>query len=270
MNVQTPQSAAHTAMVTKPARLTKDPSGGNPTNCTYWLPSHVFVCETQDCVIFLDARRGKYIGVGGSDAEALRHLIGEKLPSESGASTALPSSSQLTQALDSLVARGLLTLESTSGKEFREVDLQPGSDAIGPGAGYEHKPRLTHILVALMACLGAALDLRFRGIGGTVARLIADKERERREPQSVGNPDDLRRLVCVFRLIRSFLFTKNDKCLFHALALYKFLRHYGFGPTWVIGVDVAPFSAHCWVQCGECVLDDSPAQTLLFTPIAAI
>lgn len=236
----------------------------------YRLPPHVFVCQTQDCVVFLDARRDRYVGVGGADADALRTMLAARSsPQDAAAGAVSEVLPQVAKTLDCLVANGLLTLEPTISREFRQVDLQPGSMAVGPGGEYEHAPRFTHIVVALMACIDAWLDLRFRGVGGTVARLIAEKQKNGR-PSSNASSDELRRLVGIFRVIRPFLYAKKDKCLFHGLALYKFLRHYGLSPTWVIGVNISPFGAHCWLQYGECVLDDSPKQTLEFTPLAAI
>lgn len=239
---------------------------------TYRLPSHVFVCQTRDCVVFLDARRDQYLGIGGPDADVLRSVLstyGSREQDERDNESEVAHSSAVTQALDSLVTRGLLTLSPNSSRPFRQIDVQPAACAVGIGAEYDCAPRFNHVLVALTACVGAHIDLHLRGIGATVVRLIAEKQRPTRSKAST-DPSELRRLLGVFRVIRPFLYAKKDRCLFHGLVVYRFLRHYGFSPTWVIGVSTAPFCAHCWVQDGERVLDDSPEQTLEFTPIAAI
>lgn len=259
-----PQTLPHLDVITNESPADRNGDHDDRARDTYRLSPHVFVCQTQDCVVFLDARRDQYLGVGGPDAEALGSML-----VANSSSGVVQISSQLTEALDALVARGLLTREPTSGRRLRPIDIQLGSCAMGPGAQYAHAPHLTHVVAALIACISARLDLRFRGIGGTVARLVAEKQASQ-GPASTENTDELHRLVDIFRVIRPFLYSRKDKCLFHGLALYRFLRHYGFSPTWVIGVRTAPFSAHCWVQYGDCVLDDSPEQTLEFTPLAAI
>lgn len=236
---------------------------------TYRLPPHVFVCQTQDCVVFLDARRDKYVGIGGDEGRALRTLLAASSSPEAHNGAVASISPQLsTTLLNTLVARGFLTLEPAPSKPFRSVSLEPGSCALGMGTEYETAPGLTHILSALIACTGARFNLRFRGVSGTVARLLAAKRRER----NVDRPstDELQRLISVFRVIRPFLYTKKNQCLLHGLTLHRFLRRYGFNPTWVIGVNIAPFGAHCWVQQNDCVLDDSPEHTLEFTPVVAI
>jgi hypothetical protein len=235
----------------------------------YLLPPHVFVCQTTDCVVFLDARRDQYVGVSGSDAEALRDLLAANSSDISHSSPITQVTPQLVQALDALASRGLLTCESASGRQFREINVELGSCAVGQDAQQAHTPRLTHILAALIAWIGARFDLRFRGVGGTVARLIAQKQKSR-SSASATDADELYHLVRIYRVIRPFLYTKRDQCLLHGLALNKFLRHYGFSPTWVIGVSTSPFTAHCWVQYGDCILDDTPEHTLEFTPLAAI
>lgn len=257
-----PQTLSHLDMISNEdgPRKNADHEAGD----TYGLPPHVFVCQTQDCVVFLDAERDRYVGIGGPEADALRSMLLAKCSART-----VRLSSQLEQELDRLVARGLLTRDPTSARRLRPVEIQLGSCAIGPGAQYEHALRFTHVIAALVACISARFDLRFRGIGSTVARLVAEKQKVGRQAFTE-DPDELRRLVGIFRVIRPFLYARKDKCLFHGLALYRFLRHYGFSPTWVIGVGTAPFSAHCWVQYGDCVLDDSPEQTLEFTPLAAI
>ena len=77
-------------------------------------------------------------------------------------------------------------------------------------------------------------------------------------------------LVSVFRRLRPYAFEAKDRCLFHALALQRFLFRYGSYPTWVVGVSARPWAAHSWVQVEECVLDSSPEDVCAFTPVLAV
>ncbi len=234
--------------------------------CDYWLPPHVFVCVTQDCVVFLDALRDKYLGVGGHEGHALETLLATD--SRQTGQVHSINMSNLSGTLQSLAQLGLLTRDRENGKPFRLVDVEIGSSALGPGTEYDAAPRPRHVLMAIVACISARIDLRFRGIH-TVAASLSAKGRKR--PIAVQtDPAELRRLVSIFRIIRPFLFSKRDRCLFHGLALHRFLEYYGLHTTWVVGVSTAPFSAHCWVQSGGQILDDSPERTLEYTPIVAL
>ncbi|WP_336978407.1 lasso peptide biosynthesis B2 protein [Brevundimonas nasdae] len=59
-------------------------------------------------------------------------------------------------------------------------------------------------------------------------------------------------------------------CLHRAFLLLSMLRASGADATWVFGVRTWPFSAHCWLQVGDAVLDDDPERVFLYTPILAV
>jgi hypothetical protein len=59
-------------------------------------------------------------------------------------------------------------------------------------------------------------------------------------------------------------------CLHRAFLLLFMLRRAGADAVWVFGVRTWPFSAHCWVQVGDAVLDDDPERVSRYTPIMAV
>lgn len=58
-------------------------------------------------------------------------------------------------------------------------------------------------------------------------------------------------------------------CLYRAYTLRRFLRSGGLDADWVFGVRTWPFSAHCWLQAGDLLLDDDLDRVGLYTPILA-
>lgn len=60
-----------------------------------------------------------------------------------------------------------------------------------------------------------------------------------------------------------------DRCLMKSIALYRLLIREGITAELVIGVRLAPFSAHCWVQKDGMVLNDRFERVRLFTPIVS-
>ncbi len=68
------------------------------------------------------------------------------------------------------------------------------------------------------------------------------------------------------RLLR----TSADRCLPRSLALSSTLAAVGDATFVVLGVSLHPFRAHCWVQHGETVLNDSIEEVLRYTPILVV
>lgn len=63
---------------------------------------------------------------------------------------------------------------------------------------------------------------------------------------------------------------RQGACLFRSSVLLRALRYSGQNAIWVFGVRTWPFSAHCWLQIDDQVLDDDPERVRLFTPIMAV
>ncbi|MCW3847918.1 lasso peptide biosynthesis B2 protein [Sphingomonas sp. LB-2] len=59
-------------------------------------------------------------------------------------------------------------------------------------------------------------------------------------------------------------------CLLDSLALDGWLARRGLGSQLVFGITPEPFSAHCWLQTPEAILNDSFDHVSSFTPILAI
>jgi hypothetical protein len=125
-----------------------------------------------------------------------------------------------------------------------------------------------HCVRFFMAVAKAAVLLRFRSLGGIVARV------RRRTPGELrGSSRDgpgCHELAALFARLRPFLFTGHDRCLFESLALLEFLAMHGRHPRWVFAVRARPFAAHCWVQDGPVLLNDTLESVSGFTPIMRV
>lgn len=103
------------------------------------------------------------------------------------------------------------------------------------------------------------------------ARPIAHIVRERRERCSVartGGSDDAKaiRRAIQFEIWRPSI-SRVDQCLADSLALLEFLEGNGHTADWVFAVTAPPFAAHCWVQIGSTVLNDTLDHARLYVPI---
>ena len=63
--------------------------------------------------------------------------------------------------------------------------------------------------------------------------------------------------------------TMQDR-LYDSLALLEYLARYGIYADWVFGVQTRPFAAHCWVQHGDIVFNDTVEHVSGYTPIMVV
>jgi hypothetical protein len=78
------------------------------------------------------------------------------------------------------------------------------------------------------------------------------------------------KLVEAFARYRVFLFSSKDECLYDSLALLEYLARHGIYPDWVFAVQTRPFAAHCWVQHGDLVFNDTVEHVSGYTPIMVV
>lgn len=237
----------------------------------YSLASLVYAAATRRGVVFLDLRNNTYSGIDIRTAHALANCV-HGLPNAESASseyepTALASDVQKTA--DALLASGVITHGPDPRPSFlsRSVSTKGDLIAIGDEVEYDVPIQAHHIANFMSACTVANLSLKHRPLQKVVA---AVHERRRQSKDTAFDPVQAGKLVSVFRRLRPFIFTARGRCLFHALALTTFLRHYDLYPAWVIGVRTDPWGAHSWVQEGDFVLDTNPEKVCEFTPILAV
>lgn len=239
----------------------------------YWLPSHVRACSTATGTVLLDLRRNRYFGVGRKETIALRALAGNwhslAMASATFASDDEPLPPQDAVGIaDKLVQAGLLSDSAPEPAAFTTtpVDLNSLLTSVGHELDRRASIRWHHITAFLRACLWAR-----RSVRSNTLFLVA--EEVGRQKSAAGGAFDTERaveLVGIFRRLRPHTFAARDQCLFHALALVRFLGYHGVYPTWVIGVRTKPWAAHSWVQQGTLLLDANPEQVCEYTPILAI
>lgn len=81
--------------------------------------------------------------------------------------------------------------------------------------------------------------------------------------------DQLAELSVTYRAARTFL-SHRGRCLPWSIALINWAIRIGCPADLVIAVRDHPFAAHCWVQCGAVVVNDSLENVRNFTPILVI
>jgi hypothetical protein len=235
------------------------------TSDPFLLAQHVHVCYVDDGAIFLDLRTRKYRGLPAAECRALKSaVLGWAFD---GSQDGPASRADTTTVAETLASQGLLVRDPVRGKSADPVHIRcPGAIDL---EDVERRITVGRALSFLRAWASVKLRLRFSSFENVVRRVAELKQRN--SSQRMPEADErLKSLVHVFKTLRTLFYTPDNSCLFDSLVLVEFLNRYGIYPTWVLGVNTRPFTAHSWVQHGDVTLNDSFQKAPACTPIMAI
>ena len=100
-------------------------------------------------------------------------------------------------------------------------------------------------------------------------RLVRRRRDEDLAPGPGEPTAEVQRLVAAFERVLPWL-PFQGVCLYRAFLLRRILLWRGHRARWVFGVHTWPFQAHCWLQMGEVVLDDTADRLTSFSPIKEV
>lgn len=213
----------------------------------------VSFCETSGRLLFLDLSNDRYFCLEKEAERALRRLT-----------RGAPLTREVETVLADLVADGLLAQAPEGARpqaclpapeperSLIDEDLPVGSAA------------LAHALWRL-AC--SALAFRVRPLRAIIESTM--RRKARLGPEAEGPAAIAGEVAGAFK--RSALMAAPlDRCLPRSFATAHALLDRKVRPDLVIGVRLDPFGAHCWVQHGRTLVNETLDQVRNFTPILVI
>jgi hypothetical protein len=225
----------------------------------YFLPRHVHFCCRGDDFVFLDLRQDDYTLVNGDAAAALRFLDGHSSESRS----------EVDDALKELLEGGLLITDPAAGKSIRATrTILAMESLVDDEAPPRSRLSALHVCRFFAACVTAAARLRWGRLEEAVRTVEQRRQQHCASPNSF-NVTRARELMAVFQELRS-VFPRDYLCLYDSLALLEFLARYRIFPTWVFGIKLEPWAAHCWVQEGQFVFNEDVEEAAGYTPIMVV
>ena len=233
-----------------------------------FLQSHVFLCRARRHWVILDAHRDKYLCVDRHQFETLgRSLQGWDPSPTPGAGSAAELPDEVAALASDLLKRNILTEHPAQAKDARPTEYRLPTQAVAPDSHSLHSP-WTHAVPFFASSARASRELTKQRFQATLEFVQARKSRD---AHRAGRFDfeRARSLVAVFERLRWF-YPRPYLCLFDSLALIHFLARFQLYPDWVFGVNADPFEAHCWVQAGSVVLNDTLGRVSSFTPIMSV
>ncbi len=238
---------------------------------THYFAKHVFCCIEGRHAVLLDLKRDKYLCVPRARLDACGHrLSGWATPHEDGPATSPASDNEADVTLRAMLQQGVLTTRVTERNPAVPTSHPLPTTSLAPVAGHASRGgyTLSQFCNFAIAATLASASLRWRRLENVVD-IVARRRARRSGAQDIGNLDSLRELVRVFDALRP-IFPRPYLCLYDSLALLAFLASYDRFPRWVFGVRMDPFNAHCWVQAGEVVLNETVDEVRSYTPIMVV
>ena len=213
----------------------------------FQMPLHVFVCVVDGQHIFLDLLRDRYFALPPAENATFAALA-------EGCCDDLAAS-----RLEPLIRAGVLSGHA-AGKPIALTSHPRPDLSLAERADADAPARLSEIVEIAMLVLAARRTVRRKALPKAFSK------RSNRPAEMAGGPlprDGLvRRFVMARRLV-----PVAPNCLYDSLALRRFLGRRGGHADLVIGVKLHPFGAHCWLQDGTTVLNDSLGGARIFTPV---
>lgn len=212
-----------------------------------FLRSHIHMAVVGTDVVLLDTQQDTYFCLVGA-AEFLR------LGSDGEVETATAN------ARSALEDAGLISPVPRPSRR-RIPDLPSRSGSLVLATAPTHGERLRFFKAA------SGVLQRYRG--SPFATLISDHPHYDVERVGSGPSGAMIRHAALFARWLPWV-PYQETCLYRAFLLRRFLASAGLHADWVFGVATWPFSAHCWLQAGNLVLDDDVDRVRSYSPIMVV
>lgn len=232
------------------------PLPSRPMKTTYRLRDGLSYCEVDGHLIFLDLTNDLYFEL----PKSLRPTF----------TACLKSSGNVIDASEMLKRNILVATSSTSFPEPKPSVNQPRQSVVEQ-TSCSHRMNIATLGEVFAIVLLAQLRLKTRRLSVIVESIEKHRQNTTISPPSA-DPSCMQRLLQAvgdFMSFRPYVPIEN-RCLLDALSLVTFLSRRRLFSHLVFGVTYNPFSAHCWVQVGDIVLNDTVGNATSYTPIRIV
>lgn len=221
----------------------------------YRLNDDLSFCRIAGTPIFLDIQNDRYFKLSSALENAFLAYL------EAGENSNV--------GVDALVERNILTsAPPTKSGVHAEAIAGPARSALEP---MPPPPRLgiASLLDVFVIVCSTRVQLKTRTLGVLLSALATYRSKRVPEASRTSINGSLRASSAIFRRARRYVPVETC-CLLDSVSLVKFLAKRGMRANLIFGVMGDPFSAHCWVQAGELVLNDTIGNVYSHTPIRVV
>lgn len=223
---------------------------------SYSLRDDLTYCQVDGRLVFLDIASDRYFQL----SRALEHAFTAHVRGDA------------TADVSGLVALNVLTEQPGEPDAVQPCVMTPASRSIMESSLHPLQTRAIAIPEVLALVYGTKLQLKRRRLKSILLGLHAI-----RNTTTSGtvlqrdDPDEERycQATAAFSSARRYVPVQTH-CLLDSISLLRFLARRALRATLVFGVIPDPFSAHCWLQTGDLVLNDTVGNVNAHTPIRIV
>jgi hypothetical protein len=213
------------------------------------LPSWVSYCRIGELAVFLDVRRDRYRAMAWESAQPFINA---------------PEASMPTQVARK--ARALGWLDDASCTIAPAPPACTPLEELAPDV-MARTPPPRSVVEALWLLGMTRVHLAMRSLERNLAEV--SRRNAATTLAAEGDISATPPILAAFRVAERYALA-NNTCLLRSLALQAALARRGVATSVVFGVKLHPFEAHCWVQQGPMLLNDTVERTGMFVPIRIV
>lgn len=224
---------------------------------SYRLREGLSYCEVDGGLVFLDLEADRYFRLADRFSRALAAALGGERQSGTD--------------VEALVAKRILVQSPAAFPYPPDAPITvPTRSALEQR---NSTPRL-HVLTVLEATalvFSTQMQLRNRRLARILGSLVAYRDRMTAGRLSTVATPTAQLLATTARFRQSRAYVPIEPCcLLDSIAMVRFLARRRIPAAITFGVTLDPFAAHCWVQSGDWVLNDTVGNVVAHTPIRRV
>lgn len=221
----------------------------------YVLADQISCCQVGSRLVFLDISQDRYFRLGKDLETALLACLSGGASDET--------------CIRQLIQRGVLAEESDSVTTRPPLAPLPSKSAMEM-AEVGRRTLPAEFLEVFFLVIHTRIRLRLTTLESVLDDFVRSEDAaDIPMPSPMESTALLLTASAAFRRARLFV-PVNMRCLVDSIALSRFLRRRHLRTRLVFGVALDPFSAHCWVQARDLVLNDTAGNVRCHTAIRTI
>lgn len=232
----------------------------------YYLGPDVWLTSVGRHVVFLDLTTQQYVGLDCTSQPSLLRALTCAMAHSQRRLLIDDVSAEEIQVLSQLSSRGLVTTTPGPDRQIYASPVSPTRSLVSIPNWRPEPLSFLAVVRFLLSYVDVRVRLKLQGLPSLVSRLRAGAPAAGYE-LSATDKERVGAVVRQFCRIRPWLYTAHQRCLEDSLILAEFLRSHGYPASLVIAIHPMPFSAHAWVQLGDCVIDDPVEAVKMYSPI---
>ncbi|WDS34746.1 lasso peptide biosynthesis B2 protein [Pseudoxanthomonas sp.] len=222
----------------------------------YILSQDITFGEIGGHMVFLDLAKDRYFRLESSIENSLRPYLknGGPLPFD----------------LSDLIASGILIEDHDTAPASLPSISKPCRSAFENHPSTDDGLAPSHIIETMLVVLRMHWKLRHQKIRPIIENEVAYR-RKNSKPRRLQPPLDASTVQASRQFLKARRYVPIEpRCLLDSLSLLHFLSRRGLPASIIFGVTLEPFSAHCWVQSGDALLNETLGTANAHTPIRVV